>query len=231
MAVITISRMYGSGGSEIAARVAASLGWTLLDNAIIDEVARRLGCSTAEVQAREERVTSLGERLADALALSAPELAVAASEAHLPPSEERVLAVTERVIAEAVAAGNVVLVGRGAQAMLASRADAIHVFCHAPRPALIARTMRRLECSEREAERKVEETNRQREQYVRKHWHRSWAAHENYHLCLNTEWLGLGGAAAIVVELARERFGAVAERSAGAGSIETGSAGVGAPPD
>ena len=35
---------------------------------------------------------------------------------------------------------------------------------------------------------------------------RSWLAHENYHLCLNTEWLGIDGAASIVVRLARERF-------------------------
>ena len=32
MPVITISRMFGSGGSEVAARVADTLGWTLLDN-------------------------------------------------------------------------------------------------------------------------------------------------------------------------------------------------------
>ena len=34
MPVITISRTFGSGGSEVAARVADALGWTLLDNAL-----------------------------------------------------------------------------------------------------------------------------------------------------------------------------------------------------
>ena len=41
MPVITISRMFGSGGSEVAARVADGLGWTLLDNALVDRVAGR----------------------------------------------------------------------------------------------------------------------------------------------------------------------------------------------
>src|SRR5689334_12710011 len=36
MPVITISRMYGSGGSEVAERVARALGWALFDNAMID---------------------------------------------------------------------------------------------------------------------------------------------------------------------------------------------------
>ena len=37
---ITISREYGSGGSEIAAIVAGSLGWRLLDDALLDEISR-----------------------------------------------------------------------------------------------------------------------------------------------------------------------------------------------
>ena len=31
--IITISRMFGSGGSDVAALVARRLGWSLLDNA------------------------------------------------------------------------------------------------------------------------------------------------------------------------------------------------------
>jgi cytidylate kinase len=82
----------------------------------------------------------------------------------------------------------------------------IHAFCYAPRPALITRAARRLGISEKEAAHVVDERNRQREQYVRKYWKRSWSAVENYHLCLNTEWLGVDGAAEVVVRLARERF-------------------------
>ena len=43
MAIVTISRMYGSGGSLVARRVADALGWDLLDNAVVDSVADRLG--------------------------------------------------------------------------------------------------------------------------------------------------------------------------------------------
>ncbi|HKT09930.1 MAG TPA: cytidylate kinase-like family protein [Gemmatimonadaceae bacterium] len=210
MALITVSRMYGSGGSEVAERIAHELGWQLLDNAFVDEVATRLGTPAAEVEAREERVPSLAQRLAATLALGAPEILPGPADAELPPSEERLIEVTERIIMEAASRGHSVLVGRGAQSVLASRQDVIHVFCYAPRPALVARAARRLAVSEKEAEKVVDDTNRQREQYVRTYWKRSWRAYENYHLCLNTDWLGVDGAASIVVRLAREKFTAPA---------------------
>ncbi len=207
MAIVTVSRQYGSGGSDVAARIATDLGWRLLDNALIDSVAEKLGTTVEEVEAREERVPSLVQRLADAMALGSPEMLTPIADASLPPSDEALLDVTRRVIAEAIASGPVVLVGRGAQSMLAERSDTLHVFCYAPKPALVARAMRRLNVGAAAAQKAVEETNRQREQFVRRNWNRSWSAHENYHLCVNTEWLGIEGAAALVVGIARQRFG------------------------
>lgn len=206
MAIITVSRMFGSGGSEIAARIATALDWQLLDNAFVDEVASRLGAPVAEVEAREERVPSLAQRLAATLARGAPEILPGPPDDAMPPSEERLIQVTKRIIVEAASRGHCVLVGRGAQSVLAAREDAIHVFCYAPRPALAARAAHRLGIGPREAEKRVDDINRQREHYVRTYWKRSWLAHENYHLCVNTDWLGLDGAADLVVRLARERF-------------------------
>jgi cytidylate kinase len=206
MPVITISRMFGSGGSEVAAHVADALGWTLLDNALVERVAARLGRTPVEVQAIEERVPSLAERLADALALGSPEIVSPALSAPLPPTEERLLQVTEHVIDDAIARGPVVLVGRGAQAYLAQREDALHVFCCAPRAALIARVARREAISEDEAARRVDDTNKRREQYVRRYWQRSWSAPENYQLCVNTDWLGIEGAADLIVKVARDHL-------------------------
>jgi hypothetical protein len=38
---------------------------------------------------------------------------------------------------------------------------------------------------------------------VRTTFKRSWNAHENYHLSVNTEWLGVEGAAQAIVDVAR----------------------------
>jgi cytidylate kinase len=207
MPLITVSRQFGSGGSEVAERVATALGWHLYDNAVVDEVARRLGMSTEEVSSREERVPSLPERIASAMALGVPEVMPTVADLATQPSEERIVAMTKRVIEEAVQAGPAVLVGRGAQYMLAARADALHVFCYAPPDALASYVVSNLGVSPADAHRIVAENNHQREQYVKRYWNRNWRDVANYHLCVNTAWLGLDGAADLIVQLARERFG------------------------
>jgi cytidylate kinase len=205
MPIVTISRMYGAGGSEIAERVAGALGWALVDNALVDAVAAQLGVSRDEVEAREERLPSLAERLVDAMTLGTPELLVPVV-AGGTVSEERLLEVTRAAIREAASHGPAVIVGRGSQAALAERADALHVLCCAPRGALIATVARRDGVSEAAAAERVDRTNHQREQYVRRHWKREWLAPQNYHVCVNTALLGLDGAAELVTRLARERL-------------------------
>ena len=208
MAVITISRQYGSGGSEVAERVARALGWALYDNAVVEEVAQRLRMTPAEVSAREERVPSLVERMATAMALGAPEMMPMVGDLAAQPSEERMVLMTRRVIEDAVRAGPVVLVGRGAQCMLASRTDALHVFCYAPFDELVRYAVEVLDVPFPEAGKKVTEMNRHREEYVKHHFKRDWRDFANYDLCVNTARLGLDGSADLVTRLARERFGA-----------------------
>ena len=206
MPVITISRMYGSGGSEVAERVAQALGWSLFDNAMIDAVAERSGLTRAEVSAQDERVPSMAERVAAALSLASPEMMPPVPSGPMETTEERIVAVTRRVIEEAVQIGPAVFVGRGAQCLLAERSDALHVFCFAPRSTLRAYEMQKSNVGSAEADRRVADINKQREQYVKRHWNRNWLAHENYHLCVNTGWLGIDGAADLVLEAARRQF-------------------------
>lgn len=207
MPIVTVSRQYGSGGSEVAERVANALGWKLYDNAVVEEVAARLRMTPAEVSAREERVPSLVERMASAMALGVPEVMPVVGEMATVPSEDRMVMMTKRVIEDAVQAGPAVLVGRGAQCMLARRSDALHVYCYAAEEDLIRYVIENLGISAADAPRKVAEMNHQREAYVRLHWKRDWRDVANYDLCVNTATLGLDGAARLVTEVARERFG------------------------
>jgi CMP/dCMP kinase len=209
VAILTVSRLYGSGGSEVAALTAKSLGWSLLDNAVVDAVAARMGLSVAEVRDREERVPSLVERLTSAMAMGSQEWAAPIAAAKR-PTDEQLIEVTRHVIEEAIATGPVVVVGRGAQAMLAERQDALHVFCYAPRKALIARTMRREGVGVEEATRLVDSTNKERDQWVWLHWERDRSAHENYDLSVNTDRLGIEDSAQLIVSAAKMRFGITA---------------------
>jgi cytidylate kinase len=188
MAVITISRQYAAGGSDIAKLVADRLGWTLIDNEFVSQVAARAGLPPEEVERQQERVPSLIERLARALAVSSPEMFAAAADptATTLPPEDRLVKLTEVVIAEAVAHGDVVMVGHGAQAYLAERDQTFHAYIVAPREGRVEAAMQRLQISRKEAERTLDERDHGRRRYVKEHYGREWEDAANYDLVVNT---------------------------------------------
>jgi len=198
--------MYGAGGSAVAERVAGALGWALFDNAVVDAVTERTGLTRDEVTARDERIPSIVERIATTLSLGTPESMPAIPDAPVLMTEERLVDITRRIIEEAVQQGPAVFVGRGAQCLLADRGDGLHVFCYASRTKLVEGAITRLGVAAKDAERVVAEMNRNREQYVRRHFNREWRDVTNYHLCLDTGWLGLDSAAELTVSLARKKL-------------------------
>jgi cytidylate kinase len=204
--LITVTRQYGSGGSEIARRAATALGWTLIDNEFVDEVARRAGLPAEAVAAREERSPGLLERLARTLAVASPEMFVTTvGVPRVEDDEATIVRVTERIIADAAAEGRVILVGRGAQAILARRPEALHVYVVASQAWRMRVAVERLGVAAPDAERVLVETDRQRDRYVREHYGRTRDDPTNYDLVLNTERLTIEGAAAVVVSEVRRR--------------------------
>src|SRR5438128_268207 len=186
--------------------VAAELRWDVIDNEFVDEVARRAGLPPDAVAQREERAAGLLERLARTLAAGSPEMFIATAGApRVEPDEAAIAHLTERVIAEAAAHGRIVLVGRGAQAVLAQRPDALHVYIVAPKPWRKKLAVERLGVNPAEVEKVVDETDRQRDQYGRTYYGRHRQDVVNYDMVLNTEKLGIDGAAALVVAEARRR--------------------------
>src|SRR3989440_4723817 len=206
--VITITRQYASGGSEVARLVAAELGWDVIDNEFVDEVARRAGLPPDAVAQREERAPGLLERLARTLAAGSPEMFIAtAGVPRVEPDEAAIVQLTERVIAEAAAQGRIVLVGRGAQAVLAQRPDALHAYVVAPKPWRLKHAVERLGVNLASVEKVVDDIDRQRDQYVRTYYGRHRDDAVNYDLVVNAERLGLDGAAALIVAEATRRGG------------------------
>jgi cytidylate kinase len=126
------------------------------------------------------------------------------TDAATAPREERIVEVTTRVIEEAVSAGPAVFVGRGAQCLLAMRTDTLHVFCYAPMSALVAATMAAHNLNVDDARKMVTDTNARRAEYVKRFWQRDWRDFTNYHLCVNTAWLGLDGSAELITRAAQK---------------------------
>src|SRR6059036_2263128 len=196
--VITVTRQYAAGGSDVARLVAAALDWTVIDNEFVDEVARRAGLAPEEVAERDERAPGLLERLARTLAVGSPELFMTAPAVpRVEPDEATIVKMTERVIAEAAAEGRVVLVGRGAQAMLAQRDNALHAYVIASKPWRRKLAVERLGVDAASVDKVVDETEKQRDNYVRGYYGRDRQDLAAYDLILNAERLGFEGAAAL----------------------------------
>ncbi len=203
--LITISRQYGAGGSEVARLVAEGLGWSVVDNEIVDRVARRAGLAPEVVAAQDERAPGFVERLARALTNSSQEYAVPELGVAVGPEEPSLVRITEMVVKEVATEGRKVLVGRAAPAVLGEAYDALHVKVVAARPFRIRLAAEAERVSPEEAERLLDQTDRQRARYHREHYGRDWDDPSHFHMVLNTGLLGLDGAAQVILERARAR--------------------------
>jgi cytidylate kinase len=208
MPVITLSRQFASGGSDVARLVHRQLHWQLIDNEFVDRVAAQTDLTPSEVAAREERVSTLIERIARALAVSSPEVFVATGEPPAPRFDREIdlVRATDAVIRQAVQEDpNLIMVGRGAQAALEQREDALHVFVVAPRTVRIEAAMRRLSIGRSEAEDTVDHTDENRRRYVKTHYDRDWEHAATYHLVISTGVFTYEQAADLVVAAATLR--------------------------
>jgi len=203
--IITISRQFGAGGAEVAKRVADRLQWRVADNEFVERVAARAGLTPDEVAVREERVPNFMERLAWALASASAELAVPTGATMDGLSEPLMVRVTESVVAEIAREGRVVLVGRGAAAILGERERTLHVQVVAPVGIRIERIAGRLGVPLDDAKKRVSESDARRSKYHKEYYGRDWADPVNYHMVINTGYLGLDGTADLVVREAGRR--------------------------
>ena len=204
--IITISRQYGAGGSEVARRIATALDWGLVDNDVVDKVAQRAGMTPAEVAQHDERAPGVIERLARALATSAPDV-VTTQETPMPGrTEQWLVQLTESVVAEIAEQERVVVVGRAAPAVLGRRGGTLHVKLVAPKPWRISVAARRNGLDLKTAEKMLDDTDANRRRYHKQYYQRDWDDPCNYDMVLNTEALGYEEVVEIVVGRAKWRW-------------------------
>ncbi len=202
MSAITISREYGSGGGEIAARIAVRLGWTLVDHQIVADVARRIGMTQEEASARDERGAGLVARVLDALLIAAPEGTIPTEDLPISSSDLYHQAVC-RVIEKSYNARYVVIVGRGAQALLQHCEDVLHIRVIAPLDMRIAYVSQREGLSESAARDRIHNKQLGRDRYLQSHYHRRPNDPTLYDLMVNTRGISLDDAVDLALDTLR----------------------------
>jgi cytidylate kinase len=182
--IITVEREFGSGAGEIACELSVRLGWKLWDHTLTEEIAKVAHVDCSDVERHEERMDSTFRRLAKVFWRGS-------YERSMPLADEQsfdadcFVATGERVMKEAAAAGNCVIVGRGAPYFLREQPDTFHVFLYAPRAEKLRR-LRLIGKSEKEAENLVDTVDRDRITFIKHYFGADWPTRWLYHLMINT---------------------------------------------
>ncbi len=177
--VITISREYGSGGAAAASALAERLGWRLVNESLLTEIARLARVDRSVAARYDECVSPWFHRLMRALWRGGFEGAVARVESDF--DADTMAALCERVIREAADIGNCVTVGRGGQCILQNRPDAFHVSIYAPLEIKLPRLHKR-HPGANDLESIAAEMDRRRADYIRRYFGQDWTNRHLYNL-------------------------------------------------
>ena len=190
---ISISRQAGTGAEGIARRVGQRLYWSVLDKELVDTLAARYHWPRAVLELLDE--TSSGS-------LSG---AIATWLDHTHISQEKFVHCLVNTMREAAQRGNVVIVGRGAACALHDQTG-LRVRIIAPLQFRVERFMQMHGVSYSEARRIVAQTDRNRQEFAQRYFHRHLSDHRLYDLVIDVEKLGDDGAADQIVNAAHVLF-------------------------
>jgi cytidylate kinase len=186
MAIVTISRQFGSDGARIATEVARELGYHLVDREVLKKLFEQYGLVDFEDVYDAE---TGGGKLLGAL---------------LRDPRDDVLQVHGRIVREVAHHGDAVVVGRGAYAVLRADPYALHVRVQAPSAVRAERIVARRQAgSPRDAEALIAERDRHRSAFVEKAFGIPFDDTSGFDLVVDTGKLPVDIATSLVVQAAR----------------------------
>jgi cytidylate kinase len=191
---IALSRQAGTPGTSVAREVGARLGWPVYDHELLQRIAQEMGLRVRLLESVDERRQSWLRECIEAFA-SAPVPGEYVSESAF------VRQLTETVLSLGTH-GECVIVGRGAAQLLAPQIT-LRVRLVGMLADRVAAVSRRFGLSPKEAERRVQEIERERLHFVRAHFHKDPVEPANYDLILNSSRWSVAECAELVIQAAR----------------------------
>lgn len=170
---IAISREAGASGSVIARMLGEKLDWPVYDRELLQKIADEMGLRTELVESVDEKRGSWLRECLESFSAARP----FSENAYVSHLIESLLSLATH--------GQCVVVGRGAPQILPPEST-LRVRLVAPRRDRIAVIRKKLSLPLEEAERWVDQTDRDRSQFVRDHFLKDPANPTLYDLVLNT---------------------------------------------
>lgn len=178
--IITISRETGSGGHTVGQMLAKELNYDFYDKELISLVAK-------EMHLNEEIIEENGENMSDSTYIDMATGFIPFSRKSSIPLE-KIQDTQMKLIKSIAEKGNCVIVGRGADHILADYEDAFHIFIHANMEHRVKRVQRHDNISGEEAriQRELEVKDHSRGMFYRFFTGKEWGVVSNYNLSIDT---------------------------------------------
>ena len=200
--VITIGRQFGSGGREIGQTIAKKLDIPFYDKELISMAAEQTGISEEAFEKADEKASST---LLYALLLASFPMSVHSTQVSEMPLNDKLFLTQFDIVRRIAKAGPCVIVGRCADYMLREQKNVVNAFIHAPMEARIARVMRVYSLERKAAESLINKTDKRRATYYNYFTNAKWADIDNYDIAVDSEKVGVEGAADMVIAYARRK--------------------------
>ena len=203
MTIVTVSAAYGAGGALVGPQLAERLDVPFLDRALPTEIAERLAIPLDEAVARDESIGGVLSRMA--MRLAPIGLAFGAETAPDAVDEEAYRRTTEDLIREHAASGDLVVLGRAAALVLHDDPRSLHVRLDGPRDRRIEQAVRLGAGETAAVEKRLDETDRAREAYVRHFYHADPHDCALYHLTIDSTAIPLETVVEVIERAALSR--------------------------
>lgn len=192
--IIAIGREFGSGGHEIAKRVAAHYDIPLYDRELISKVAEHGMISASVVATYDEKPTSMF-------------FYVVPGEGSALSMEQEIAYRTFQYLQRQAQRESFVVVGRCANDLLKEYDALFSVFVRGDRESKMRRVMERHHLNEKDALMRMKRTDRLRRNYHNFYCEGKWGDSREYDLCINSSKLGIDGCASVVIQAANKYYG------------------------
>lgn len=196
MKTVTIDRTFGSGGREVAARLAGMTGVPFFDNDIILKAAENFGVDVGVLKNNDEHyVGSLIYNLS---------MFGANGDYESSPVYKTYFAVSETVRRLRAENDGGIFLGRCADVILQGEGPIVRVFIYSSSmEKRISRTLALEDVSDGKAETFIQNKDKQRRNYYQFFTDNKWGSPTNYDIMLNTATVDYDECARIIAELAQ----------------------------
>ena len=194
--IITISRQYGSGGREIGKLVSEKLGIPFYDSQLIKLASEKSGFSEKHFEDPEKNA---GNSFHYSIARGMQHQYRTATPWSF---EETVFTTQSDVIRQVAAQGPAVFIGRCADYILRKNPDLLKVFIFADYDFRAERAMRVNGIKPEDVKETIKVKDKRRANYYNYHADTKWGEASNYHIALDSSFVGIERAADIIASLA-----------------------------